>query len=132
DLGVSSMQLDQAERGFSFRFDGPLDMRMARSGPSAADAVALLSEHELETIFRVYGEEKKARRAARFIVRERAAAPIETTGRLAEIVRAAVGASPKSKIDPATRVFQALRVYVNDELGELARGLAAAEQALRP
>lgn len=132
DLGVSSMQLDQPERGFSFRSDGPLDMRMARAGASAADAVAHLSERELETIFRVYGEEKKARRAAQFIVRERAEAPIRTTGRLADIVRAAVGVSPKSKIDPATRVFQALRIYVNDELGELARGLAAAEQVLRP
>jgi 16S rRNA (cytosine1402-N4)-methyltransferase len=132
DLGVSSMQLDEADRGFSFRFDGPLDMRMARQGPSAADAVTHLPARDLEAIFRVYGEEKKARRAAHFIERARAEAPIETTQRLAEIVRAAVGVSPKSKIDPATRVFQALRIYVNDELGELARGLAAAEQILRP
>ncbi len=132
DLGVSSMQLDRPERGFSFRADGPLDMRMAGEGPAAAAAVAHLSEADLARIFRVYGEEKKARRAAAFIVRARAEAPIETTGRLAEIVRSAVGVSPKSKIDPATRVFQALRIYVNDELGELARGLAAAEQVLRP
>ncbi len=132
DLGVSSMQLDQAERGFSFRFDGPLDMRMSDSGPTAADAVTHLPEADLAQIFRVYGEEKKARRAAGFIVREREEAPIDTTARLADIVRAAVGTNPKSKIDPATRVFQALRIYVNDELGELARGLAAAERVLRP
>ena len=131
DLGVSSMQLDQAERGFSFRQDGPLDMRMARSGPSAADAVNGLDQSELAAVFRVYGEERKAGRAARAIVAERARTPIATTGRLAEIVASAVGGKP-GRTHPATRVFQALRIFVNDELGELARGLAAAERVLKP
>ena len=131
DLGVSSMQLDEAERGFSFQKEGPLDMRMARSGPSAADAVNGLERDELAAIFRVYGEEKKARRAAQFIIRAREEAPIETTGRLAEIVARAVGGKP-GRIHPATRVFQALRIFVNDELGELMRGLAAAERVLKP
>jgi len=132
DLGVSSMQIDEAERGFSFRFDGPLDMRMGEAGPSAADVVDALDAQALAAVFRAYGEEKKARRAAEAIKREQARAPIATTGRLAEIVREAVGHNPKSKIDPATRVFQALRIYVNDELGELLAGLQAAERALRP
>ncbi|PWE17725.1 16S rRNA (cytosine(1402)-N(4))-methyltransferase [Marinicauda salina] len=131
DLGVSSMQLDEAERGFSFQKEGPLDMRMARSGPSAADAVNGLERDELAAIFKVYGEEKKARRAAQFIVRAREDAPIETTDRLAEIVARAVGGKP-GRIHPATRVFQALRIFVNDELGELMRGLAAAERVLKP
>lgn len=132
DLGVSSMQIDQAERGFSFRFDGPLDMRMSDEGPTAADVVAELDARALTAIFRAYGEEKKARRAAEAIKREQAQAPITTTGRLADIVRDAVGKNPKSKIDPATRVFQALRIYVNDELGELLAGLQAAERILNP
>jgi 16S rRNA (cytosine1402-N4)-methyltransferase len=179
DLGVSSMQLDQAERGFSFRGDGPLDMRMGAraaggaaggatgdatgdaagdapgeiedaddSGPSAADVVNELSEAELADIIHHYGEERRARQVARAIVAARRERPIEDTQRLAEIVRAAVRSAskgrgkPQSKgagkaragrgIDPATRTFQALRIHVNDELGELDRGLHAAERLLAP
>ncbi|MCW5725100.1 MAG: 16S rRNA (cytosine(1402)-N(4))-methyltransferase RsmH [Maricaulaceae bacterium] len=131
DIGVSSMQIDQAERGFSFAKDGPLDMRMSGEGPSAADAVALLSEAELSAIFHHYGEERRARRAANAIVRARAEAPIETTAQLAEIVARAVGGKP-GRIHPATRAFQALRIFINDELGELVRGLSAAERLLAP
>lgn len=131
DIGVSSMQIDQAERGFSFAKPGPLDMRMARSGPSAADAVNRLSEKELADIFYVYGEERRSRRVAKFIIEARAEAAIETTDRLAEVVSRAIGGK-HSKIHPATRVFQALRIFVNDELGELARALAAAERLLAP
>lgn len=131
DLGVSSMQIDEADRGFSFQREGPLDMRMSRTGPSAADAVNNLELNELTAIFRVYGEEKKARRAAQFIVREREAEPITTTLRLADIVSRAVGGKP-GRIHPATRVFQALRIFVNDELGELRAGLQAAERILKP
>lgn len=132
DVGVSSMQLDQAERGFSFRHDAALDMRMDRgSGATAADAVNGLPEKELADIIYRYGEERHSRRIARRIVAARAEAPIETTGRLAEIVRAVVPKSRKDAIDPATRTFQALRIYVNDELGELERALAAAEALLR-
>ncbi|MBK1696492.1 16S rRNA (cytosine(1402)-N(4))-methyltransferase [Rhodovibrio salinarum] len=136
DLGVSSPQLDVAERGFSFRFDGPLDMRMGSDGPTAADVVNELAEGDLARIVRDYGEEKKARRVARAITQARGDKPIQRTGELAEIVRGAVGhARGKAKaheIDPATRTFQAIRIYVNDELGELERGLAAAERALKP
>lgn len=131
DLGVSSMQLDEAERGFSFQREGPLDMRMSRSGPSAADAVNHLSIEELTAVFRAYGEEKRARRAAQFIASARAEEPIETTLRLADIVSRAVGGKP-GRVHPATRVFQALRILVNDELGELIRGLGAAERVLKP
>lgn len=131
DLGVSSMQIDQAERGFSFQKDGPLDMRMARHGPSAADAVRLLSEADLASIFRVYGDEKKARRVAQFIGRARAEEEITTTLQLADIVSRAVGGK-KGRTHPATRVFQALRIFINDELGELIRGLVAAERILKP
>ena len=130
DLGVSSMQIDQAERGFSFQKDGPLDMRMAQAGPSAADAVNGLEVSELAAIFKVYGEERHARRVAQAIVRERSQEPITTTLRLAEVVARAVGGKP-GRIHPATRAFQGLRIYVNDELGELARGLVAAEHGLR-
>ena len=132
DLGVSSMQLDQAERGFSFAADGPLDMRMGTDGPSAADVVNTLPEAELADIFWRYGEERRSRRVARAIADARAEQPIQRTGQLAEIVRRAVGRTRTQKIDPATRVFQALRIYVNDELGELDRGLVAAERLLRP
>ena len=136
DLGVSSPQLDEAERGFSFRFDGPLDMRMGSDGPTAADVVNELAEAELARIVRDYGEEKKARRVARAIAQARGQKPIQRTGELAEIVRSAVGYSKTRakahEIDPATRTFQAIRIYVNDELGELERGLAAAERALKP
>lgn len=130
DFGVSSMQLDEAGRGFSFRFDGPLDMRMEKSGPSAADLVNALSERELADVIHALGEERKARAIARAIVVARAAAPIERTLQLAEIVRRAVRARGHEPIDPATRTFQALRMQVNDELGEIERGLAAAEALL--
>jgi 16S rRNA (cytosine1402-N4)-methyltransferase len=131
DLGVSSMQLDEAARGFSFRAAGPLDMRMGREGPSAADAVAALSARELESVFRVLGEEKRARRAALAIVKAREAEPIVDTARLAGVVEAAVGGG-EGRIHPATRAFQALRIYVNDELAELERALYAAEARLAP
>jgi 16S rRNA (cytosine1402-N4)-methyltransferase len=132
DLGVSSMQFDQAERGFSFRASGPLDMRMERRGPSAADLVNETDEAELADILWRYGEERKSRRVARAIVEARKLKRIETTGELAEIVRRAVGPQGRDESDPATRTFQALRIAVNDELGELERGLAAAEQVLAP
>lgn len=129
DLGVSSPQLDRPERGFSFRFDGPLDMRMSTSGESAAELVARLSESELAELIRRFGEERFARRIARGIVAARTRRPIRRTLELAEIVRAAAPVSGPG-IDPATRTFQALRIVVNDELGELDRGLAAAERLL--
>ncbi|MFI4999550.1 MAG: 16S rRNA (cytosine(1402)-N(4))-methyltransferase RsmH [Reyranellales bacterium] len=132
DLGVSSMQFDRAERGFSFRGNGPLDMRMEKRGSSAADLVNEADEAELADIFWRYGEERKSRRVARAIAAERKTKRIETTGELAEIVRRAVGPSAKDESDPATRAFQALRIAVNDELGELERGLVAAEQVLAP
>lgn len=141
DLGPSSMQLDTADRGFSFRADGPLDMRMGRAaGTSAADIVNEFSEAELaDVIFRL-GEERRARQVARAIVAARRDAPISRTAALADIVRRAVGAGrPRTRtaggsdgIDLATRTFQALRIYVNDELGELERGLRAAERLLTP
>ena len=133
DIGVSSMQLDSAERGFSFRADGPLDMRMSSAGRSAAEVVNEESERSLARIIRDYGEERRARRVARAIVEARGEAPITRTAGLAGIVRRAVGQSRAGDpIDPATRTFQAIRIYVNDELGELARGLSAAEALLRP
>jgi 16S rRNA (cytosine1402-N4)-methyltransferase len=132
DLGVSSMQFDQAERGFSFRASGPLDMRMERAGRSAADLVNESDEAELADIIWRYGEERKSRRVARAIVEARRHKRIETTCELAEIVRRAVGPQGRDESDPATRTFQALRIAVNDELGELERGLAAAEQVLAP
>ncbi|MGE3622443.1 MAG: 16S rRNA (cytosine(1402)-N(4))-methyltransferase RsmH [Bdellovibrionales bacterium] len=131
DLGVSSPQIDNAERGFSFQNDGPLDMRMSQSGPSAADAVNKLSERELADIIHQFGEERHARRVAKRVIEARTEAPITRTRQLAEIVRRAVPRSADG-IDPATRTFQALRIYVNDELGELQRGLAAAESLLKP
>ncbi len=131
DLGVSSWQLDEAERGFSFRFDGPLDMRMdPTAGATAADAVNFLPESELADIIYAYGEERAARRIAAAIVRARTEAPIATTGALARLVRRIVPAAADG-LDPATRTFQALRIHVNDELGELDRGLCAAEVLLR-
>jgi 16S rRNA (cytosine1402-N4)-methyltransferase len=132
DLGVSSMQLDEVHRGFSFRSSGPLDMRMERSGPSAADLVNEADEAELADIIWRYGEERRSRRVARAIVEARRHKRIETTGELAEIVRRAVGAQGRDESDPATRTFQALRIAVNDELGELERGLLAAERVLAP
>jgi 16S rRNA (cytosine1402-N4)-methyltransferase len=131
DIGVSSMQIDDAARGFSFRLDGPLDMRMGRDGPSAADIVARASERDLGLIIAILGEERHARAVARAIVRTRGERAIATTRALAEIV-ARVVHSRDSAIHPATRTFQALRIFVNDELGELARGLAAAERVLKP
>ena len=130
DIGVSSMQLDQAERGFSFMRSGPLDMRMGNTGPTAADAVKTLSHPDLIRIFQVYGEERRARRAADFIVRARDEGDITTTEELADIVERALGRSGKNH--PATKVFQALRIFINDELGELYRGLCAAEKILKP
>ena len=131
DLGVSSPQLDEAERGFSFRTDGPLDMRMGAEGPTAADVVNEAPEAELADIIWRLGEERRARQVARAIVRARQEAPITRTLQLAEIVRSVVKPSADG-IDPATRTFQALRLHVNDELGELERGLAAAERLLAP
>lgn len=128
DLGVSSMQLDRGERGFSFRRDGPLDMRMGRSGRSAADIVATASVEELTRIFRDFGEERMAAKIARGIVAERTRGPIQTTRQLARIVAGEKGS--REKIDPATRVFQALRIEVNQELSALARFLAAASARL--
>ena len=129
DLGVSSFQLDQAERGFSFRTDGPLDMRMGRSGPTAADLVNGLGEEELADVLYSLGDERRSRRVASAIVAARREAPIVTTGQLAAIVRRVVPGS-RDGIDPATRSFQALRIRVNDELGEIERGLAAAASLL--
>jgi 16S rRNA (cytosine1402-N4)-methyltransferase len=131
DLGVSSFQLDQAERGFSFRADGPLDMRMEKSGPSAAELVNSLPERELADIIFRFGEERFARRIARSIVARRAEAPFTTTADLAALVRRAVPRDP-SGIDGATRSFQALRIAVNDELAEVERGIAAAMELLAP
>lgn len=132
DLGVSSMQLDQAARGFSFRHDGPLDMRMsANEGQSAADIVNEASEKELADIFYYYGEEKAARRIARAVVAARATAPIVSTHRLAEIIRQAVGGK-HSKTDPATRSFQGLRIHVNQEFEAIEQGLQGAEHLLAP
>jgi 16S rRNA (cytosine1402-N4)-methyltransferase len=131
DLGISSMQIDEAARGFSFRLDGPLDMRMGRDGPSASDVVARASERDLVFIIATLGEERHARAIARAIVKARAARPIVTTRALADIV-ARIVHTKEGAIHPATRTFQALRIFVNDELAELARGLAAAERALKP
>lgn len=131
DLGVSSPQLDEAGRGFSFQADGPLDMRMSQSGPTAADAVNNLNERELADIIFNYGEERHSRRVARKIVEARAEARIARTQQLADIIRRAVPRAADG-IDPATRTFQALRIHVNDELGELRRGLTAAERLLKP
>ena len=129
DIGVSSMQLDRPERGFSFQGDGPLDMRMGRDGESAADFLNNASEEDIADILYRYGEEPKSRRIARAIV---AARPVERTGQLAEIVRRALGWHPGMKKDPATRTFQAIRIHLNEELQELEGGLEAAEQVLRP
>jgi len=129
DIGVSSMQLDQPARGFSFQGDGPLDMRMGKDGPSAADFLNHADEQEIADILFHYGEEPKSRRIARAVV---AARPIERTGQLADIVRKAAGHRPGMKKDPATRTFQAIRIHVNEELTELEGGLEAAERVLAP
>ena len=128
DIGVSSMQLDQGERGFAFSADGPLDMRMSQSGESAADFLNTADEAAIADVLYQYGEERQSRRVARAIV---AARPLETTGELARVVRRALGHKPHDKKDPATRTFQAVRIHVNDELGELRAGLAAAEALLK-
>ncbi len=132
DIGVSSMQIDQAERGFSFMQDGPLDMRMGGDGPSAADLVNDEDEAELARIFWVYGEERASRRIAKVLVQRREQAPFHRTVDLAETVERALGGRKGAPTHPATRVFQALRIAVNDELGELEAGLAAAERLLAP
>ena len=131
DLGVSSMQLDEAERGFSFRHDGPLDMRMSNSGPSAADVIAAASERDLAFIIKSLGEERHARAIARAIVAARSEAPIRTTLGLAAVIERVARGRPGA-IHPATRTFQALRIFLNEELAELAAVLAAAEAMLRP
>ena len=128
DIGVSSMQLDQAERGFAFSADGPLDMRMSRDGDSAADFLNSAREEEIADVLYTYGEERQSRRVARAIV---AARPLKTTGDLARVVRKALGYHPGAPKDPATRSFQAVRIHVNAELDELEAGLRAAEILLR-
>jgi 16S rRNA (cytosine1402-N4)-methyltransferase len=132
DLGVSSMQLDQPERGFSFMADGPLDMRMSKAGPSAADIVNGASEGELADILYHYGEERASRRIAKAIVKARAEAPIARTRQLAALVESCLPRPKPGQSHPATRSFQALRIAVNDEFGELIAGLEAAERALKP
>lgn len=131
DVGVSSMQLDEAERGFSFQTDGPLDMRMSASGPSAADFVNTADEEDIANVIYAYGEEHKSRAIARAIVRQRAEIEYTRTLELAETVLRVFRGRKVDGRHPATRTFQALRIYVNDELGELVRGLAGAEQILR-
>jgi 16S rRNA (cytosine1402-N4)-methyltransferase len=129
DIGVSSMQLDRAERGFSFQADGPLDMRMSKSGLTAAEFLNNAEEAEIARVLREYGEEPRARSIARAIA---AARPVERTAELAAIVRRAAGFRPGQKADPATRTFQAIRIHLNAELEELEEGLMAAERALKP
>lgn len=129
DIGVSSMQIDQAERGFSFQKAGPLDMRMSQSGESAADFVNTAEEADIANVIYLYGEEPKSRRIARAIV---AARPIDTTTKLADVVRKALGHRAGAPKDPATRTFQALRIHINRELDELNAGLEAAERILKP
>jgi len=131
DVGVSSMQLDEAERGFSFRLGGPLDMRMGHDGPTAADVVAKASEADLANIIYIFGEERHSRRLARAIVAARKEAPVATTRALADIISRVVRSKP-GEIHPATRTFQALRIFVNEELDELHLALSAAERMLKP
>jgi 16S rRNA (cytosine1402-N4)-methyltransferase len=131
DVGVSSMQLDQAERGFSFRLGGPLDMRMGHDGPTAADVIARAPETDLANIIYIFGEERHSRAVARAIVAARRETPIATTRALADLVGKVVRAKP-NEIHPATRTFQALRIFVNEELDELRVALSAAERVLKP
>jgi 16S rRNA (cytosine1402-N4)-methyltransferase len=131
DIGVSSMQLDEAARGFSFRGDGPLDMRMGEGGPTAADVIARASEADLANIIYIFGEERHSRSVARAIVAARKEAPITTTRALTEVVAKVVRAKP-GEIHPATRTFQGLRIFVNQELDELHLALGAAEKVLKP
>ncbi|SLN26291.1 Ribosomal RNA small subunit methyltransferase H [Pseudoruegeria aquimaris] len=132
DLGVSSMQLDLAERGFSFNKDGPLDMRMSQSGLSAADFVNEAEEAEIADVLYLYGEERASRRIARAIVRAREAAPFTRTLQLTEVIESCLPRAKPGQSHPATRSFQAIRIHVNDEFGQLVEGLEAAERALRP
>ena len=132
DLGVCSTQLNQPERGFSFRIDGPLDMRMSKSGISAADVVMQSDAHDLEQILWKYGEERASRRIARAIVTARERTPITSTTQLAKIIYSVMPSKKPGQIDPATRSFQALRIYTNSELEELASGLAQVESLLKP
>jgi len=132
DIGVSSMQIDEAARGFSFQKDGPLDMRMSGEGPSAADVVNRAGEGLIADILFHYGEERRARAIARAIVAARRAQPFARTGELVQTVESVLGRGRPDQSHPATRTFQALRIYVNDELGELTRGLEAAERLLAP
>jgi 16S rRNA (cytosine1402-N4)-methyltransferase len=129
DIGVSSMQLDQRERGFAFSSDGPLDMRMSQDGMSAADFLNAADESEIADVLYVYGEERQSRRVARAVV---AARPLTTTGQFAAVVRKALGYRPGAAKDPATRCFQAVRIHVNGELDELRAALDAAERLLAP
>lgn len=132
DIGVSSMQLDEAERGFSFQHDGPLDMRMGRDGDSAADFINHADETEIANVIYVFGDEKRSRAIARAIVKKRASEPFTRTRELADLVLRVFHGRKADGKHPATRTFQALRIHVNDELGELARGLTAAERILKP
>lgn len=132
DIGVSSFQFDTGTRGFSFRFDGPLDMRMSGAGPSAADAVNRLSEADLADVLYIYGEERQSRRIAKAVAARRKAEPFARTLELAELIEAVIGRRPGDPIHPATRSFQALRIFVNDELGQLEAALGAAEDVLAP
>jgi 16S rRNA (cytosine1402-N4)-methyltransferase len=131
DVGVSSMQLDEADRGFSFRLGGPLDMRMGHDGPTAADVIAAASEADLANIIYIFGEERHSRAVARAIVAARKEAPVTTTRALADIIAKVVWSKP-GEIHPATRTFQALRIFVNEELDELYLALSAAERVLKP
>lgn len=132
DLGVSSMQLDEAERGFSFMRDGPLDMRMSGDGLSAADIINTFEKDDIANILYEFGEERRSRAIAAAIVKDRETAPFERTGQLAGLISRVLGRRPDDPKHPATRTFQALRLYVNDELGELQRGLAVAADILNP
>lgn len=132
DLGVSSPQLDQADRGFSFQKDGPLDMRMEKKGFSAADVVNAYPEHKLAHIFWAYGDERKSKQIAHRIVEERLKNPITTTLQLANLIHGVIPKHLHQKIDPATKTFQALRIYVNKEIDSLKKGLVAAEKILNP
>jgi 16S rRNA (cytosine1402-N4)-methyltransferase len=132
DIGVSSMQIDEADRGFSFQTDGPLDMRMSCDGPSAADVLNSFSEEQIADIIYEYGEERRSRAIARAVVKVRNEAPLQRTKELADLVLRVFHGRKEDGRHPATRTFQALRIFVNDELGELERGLRAAEEILKP
>ena len=131
DVGVSSMQIDEAARGFSFRYDGPLDMRMSQNGQTAADIVNQTEEEPLANLIYNYGQERASRRIAKAIVQARQNKKFETTQQLADLIREVLPRKPQDKIDPATRTFQALRIAVNDELGELERALEASQALLK-